>query len=340
MDALKRVVESTQYLWCLEEKALGLYTAAFEGCPPEERPAFEKLRMQAAAQRQLCENLLASLEHYQSKKATPFFKSGAGVVLAYVGTGILLGLGAPAGSLLIKGLGTEYQAIFSWVLEEWSRNHWFYLYMTIGTVTAFSLAAVFSAGVHLGLKAKTRDLAVKARVLEDLSEKDPLTGLYNFGYLRERIFVEFERAKRFQTPLSVLMMDVDHLKIVNDTHGHPAGDLLLEQVGSVLRAQIRMIDTAIRYGGDEFLVVLPVTNQAGATIAAERIRLKIRELEISYRDAAIKTTVSMGIGTFPSSGVQDVDQIISAADKALYEAKRRGRDTIVSGGSVDLKPEV
>ena len=339
MDPLKRMLESTQYLWCLEEKAFGLYTAALEGCPPEERSGLEKLRMQAAAQRQLCENLLETLEHYQSRKRqAPFFKSGAGVVLAYVGAGILLGLGAPAGSLLIKGLGTEYRAIFSWVLEEWSMNHWFYLYMTIGSVTAFSLAAVFSAGVHLGLKAKTRDLAVKARVLEDLSEKDPLTGLYNFGYLRERIFVEFERARRFQTPLSVLMIDVNHLKVVNDTHGHPAGDLLLEQVASVLRAQIRMIDTAIRYGGDEFLVVLPVTNQAGAMIAAERIRLKIKELQIDYRDAAIKTTASMGVGTFPAPGVQDVDQIINAADKALYAAKHRGRDTIVCSG--DLKPEI
>ncbi|MCI0596682.1 MAG: GGDEF domain-containing protein, partial [candidate division Zixibacteria bacterium] len=102
------------------------------------------------------------------------------------------------------------------------------------------------AWIHQRLKAKVQNLGVRARILEDLSAKDPLTGLFNFGYIRERLQIELERAKRFQTPLSCLMIDVDNLKQINDKHGHPAGDEKLRQIALLIQKEIRMIDTATR----------------------------------------------------------------------------------------------
>lgn len=255
-------------------------------------------------------------------------KPGGWFLWNYILAGILLGLGAPAGSLIFRSFYRHRSEWMLWLLEEWREYQWFYFYMTIGTVCAFIAFAWVLGFFYLRLRARTRDLAGKAKELEERSEKDPMTGLFNFGTIRERINIEMERARRFQTPLSCLMMDVDALKSVNDQYGHPAGDVLLSEIAGVLRKQIRMIDTATRYGGDEFLLILPVTNQGAALVVAERIRRKIEECVISYKDTQFKTTLSIGVAAYPAEGIKDAETLVAAADQALYEAKRKGRNRI------------
>lgn len=251
-----------------------------------------------------------------------------GFVWGYIAAAVFLGLGAPAGSLIFRTFYSYRSEWIPWLFDEWRQNQWFYIYMTVGTVCAFVAFASVLAVYYSKLRARTKSLAGKARELEERSEKDPMTGLYNFGIIRERINIEMERARRFQTPLSCLMMDVDALKSVNDHHGHPAGDALLNEIAGVLQKEVRMIDTATRYGGDEFLLILPVTGPGAALTVAERIRKKIEESEVSYKDARFKTTLSIGVASYPAEGIKDAETLVDGADQALYEAKSKGRNTV------------
>lgn len=221
------------------------------------------------------------------------------LIFFYLAIGFFLGLGAPAGSILLRSFGNHQQELLGWIRDEFSRNAWFYGYMTVGTVTAFMAAGFAAVYVDLRLRERARVLTEKARELEEKSVKDPMTGLYNFGFIRPRLAVELERAKRFQTPLSCLMIDVDHLKQINDQWGHPAGDELLKRIAQVLQSEIRVIDTATRYGGDEFFLILPVTNLQGALIVAERIRAKAHELNIPFKDTFLQTSLSIGAASYP-----------------------------------------
>jgi diguanylate cyclase (GGDEF)-like protein len=159
--------------------------------------------------------------------------------------------------------------------------------------------------------------------LERLSTTDTLTGLSNRRHLMNFMVQEIERAKRADRPFSVLMLDVDHFKKYNDTHGHQAGDEVLARVGTVLRNSIRPYDCAARYGGEEFLVVLSGTSLEPATESAERIRKQVR----AERFEAESVTISIGVAEYPSHG-DTAKAVIGLADAALYEAKRAGRDRV------------
>jgi diguanylate cyclase (GGDEF)-like protein len=158
---------------------------------------------------------------------------------------------------------------------------------------------------------------------------DPLTGQWNVRYLSMTLNQEVERASRFERPLAVLMLDLDHFKRVNDTYGHAKGDEVLRELARRVRSQIREVDTFARYGGEEFVLVLPETDLDGARRLAERIVTAVRRTPFGADgDQPIDVTVSMGAAVFPSHG-STATYLLRAADQALYDAKRGGRDRVV-----------
>ena len=169
------------------------------------------------------------------------------------------------------------------------------------------------------------------------SVRDALTGLYNRRYLEEVLEREVRRAGRAAQSLGLLMIDLDHFKTFNDTYGHDAGDAVLRETGSALARGIRAEDFVCRFGGEEFVVILPTANLEAACARAERLRLKMRELAILHQGKSMgMVTISIGVAVFPEHGVSP-KELMTAADAALYEAKHRGRDqvSVASLKSVD-----
>jgi diguanylate cyclase (GGDEF)-like protein len=171
------------------------------------------------------------------------------------------------------------------------------------------------------------DLHEKAQRFQLLAITDPLTGLLNRRYLEERFAQEIERSKRYQFPLSFVMMDIDSFKSFNDTFGHQAGDEVLRETAHCIRRSLRNFDVAARYGGEEFIVVLPETDVTSAMILAERLR-KAVEQHFTGERSRHPVTVSIGVSSL-SKTLQNRHQVIRAADQALYAAKKRGKNCVV-----------
>ena len=171
------------------------------------------------------------------------------------------------------------------------------------------------------------DLHEKAQRFQLLAITDPLTGLLNRRYLEERFTQEIERSKRYQFPLSFVMMDIDSFKSFNDTFGHQAGDEVLRETAHCIRRSLRNFDVAARYGGEEFIVVLPETDVTSAMILAERLRKAVEQHFMGERSRH-PVTVSIGVSSL-SKTLQNRHQVIRAADQALYAAKKRGKNCVV-----------
>ncbi len=171
------------------------------------------------------------------------------------------------------------------------------------------------------------DLHEKAQRFQLLAITDPLTGLLNRRYLEERFSQEIERSKRYQFPLSFVMIDIDSFKSFNDTFGHQAGDEVLRETAHCIRRSLRNFDVAARYGGEEFIVVLPETDVTSAMILAERLR-KAVEMHFTGERSRHPVTVSIGVSSL-SKTLQNRHQVIRAADQALYAAKKRGKNCVV-----------
>jgi diguanylate cyclase (GGDEF)-like protein len=160
-----------------------------------------------------------------------------------------------------------------------------------------------------------------------LSITDGLTGLWNYRYFTMTIGKEIERSARFGRPLALLMLDIDLFKTVNDTYGHQRGDAVLVELAGRIRAQVRDVDTVARYGGEEIVVVLPETDEAGAAQAAERICDAVRRRPFGEPGhGEVEVTVSIGAAVFPAHGASSTT-LLRRADEALYRAKNEGRDT-------------
>ncbi len=179
----------------------------------------------------------------------------------------------------------------------------------------------------------TLDKLSKAHeALKTISITDALTQLYNRHYFDEHWRIEHKRAYRDQTPLSIIMLDIDHFKKVNDTFGHPAGDMCLKAVAQTIKDNAaREPDIACRYGGEEFVLILPGTNELGATAVAENIRKKIETLKLIWQGKSIHLSASLGISSLTPKNSQSKNRhiIINQADQALYQAKDRGRNQVV-----------
>ncbi|MHB1647104.1 MAG: diguanylate cyclase, partial [bacterium] len=163
--------------------------------------------------------------------------------------------------------------------------------------------------------------------INELSITDELTGLYNRRKMGEVMETEFNKAKRYGSSMSVMILDIDYFKSVNDLYGHKAGDAVLSRIGGILRRSIRNIDTAARYGGEEFVIILPQTDFNSTLSVAKKLKNLVRNSKFTQVEREI--TVSIGIASMPDDGISAVDDILKIADDFLYEAKNSGRDRII-----------
>ncbi len=167
--------------------------------------------------------------------------------------------------------------------------------------------------------------------IEKLAMTDDLTQVFTRRYLLERFEEELMRSQSRKIPLTFLMIDVDHFKEVNDQFGHLTGDLILKEVSRIIRDNLREIDIAGRFGGEEFSVVLPETDREGAILAAERIRSVVEKSPLKAYDNTLRATVSIGISSFPKDG-KTPQELIDKSDWALYRAKKLGRNQVCAFG--------
>lgn len=237
----------------------------------------------------------------------------------YALAGGVLGLGAPSGLLLIRLMrrGLSLGA----AIQEIRTDREIYIYTATSTTMAFALFG----GV----------LGHYADRLAQLATTDSLTRLFNARAFNERLHEELRRAARYQEPLSVLTIDLDGLKRVNDQYGHEAGNAALRSVAAAIRSGLREIDVGARLGGDEFAVLAPRTNEESALVLAERLRAL---MATGVNGATSRrTTISIGVASrVPPSGAPATPAaLMAAADKALYRAKREGGDRVVGDAQAD-----
>ena len=171
------------------------------------------------------------------------------------------------------------------------------------------------------------EVAVFEQKLVEMNTKDGLTGLYNRRFMDEKLKEEFFRCKRYPSEFSMIMLDIDFFKKVNDTYGHQCGDYILKSVSARVASLIRNIDFLFRYGGEEFCCMLPATGNEGALIVAERFRKAIMDLENNYDGSVIKVTISLGVSAV-TENITKPEMLLQKADDALYKAKREGRNRV------------
>jgi diguanylate cyclase (GGDEF)-like protein len=245
---------------------------------------------------------------------------------AYALTAGVLSSGAPAGLLGVRLAKAPGEGVsLSQVRSELTADRSSYLYIGGATALIFALF-----GYYLGRQADR---------LEQLSETDPLTDLLNARGFSASLQVEIKRARRYRQPLSLLFLDLDGLKNINDRHGHRAGSDALRQVAAVIRSEMRETDTGARWGGDEFTILAPNTSRIAALSFAERVRVRISEQRADW-----PLTVSIGVATLNGSEnviPEDGATLVRSADTAMYQAKRAGKNTVVAAAAfpVSEKPE-
>jgi len=164
--------------------------------------------------------------------------------------------------------------------------------------------------------------------MKDMAIYDTLTHLYNRRYLDQVLQVEFENSTLKRQPLSIIMVDIDHFKAINDQYGHDEGDRALVHVASLLKGSLRKHDIVARFGGEEFVVVIPKMTMRGAVVIAERIRRSVEGAPLSTGERKIHLTVSLGVASIPAIWPESKEELIKCADTALYEAKGKGRNRV------------
>jgi diguanylate cyclase (GGDEF)-like protein len=197
--------------------------------------------------------------------------------------------------------------------------------VTVATVGINLTALVLLAYVAMVIareQRRARDAAIR------LSTVDPLTGLFNRTFFFAALDREIARSARSNRGFCLLMMDLDELKAINDRQGHYVGDRVLHGVGEAIRTRVRRIDTAARYGGDEFVVLLPETDPTGAYVLAEKVRIGVTELQVSAPGAELRPSISVGVVSYPDDG-RTSDELMISADQAMYASKRGGKNRVM-----------
>lgn len=227
----------------------------------------------------------------------------------------------------------EYFAIVNFAAHHWDLNSVAYAPYPYGM---FSWSAQISRLIMM-LTASALSIALVSRSqrLLHLATSDSLTGLFNRGYVDDRLAMEVSRAQRYGKALTLAVIDADHFKALNDTHGHAAGDIVLKKVAGLLRGSFRQSDTTGRYGGEEFVVILPETDLEAALRKVETLREQIAATPIRMPDnkQVVRVTISAGLASFPDDG-EDAAELFATADERMFEAKHAGRNRVVSGARV------
>ena len=233
----------------------------------------------------------------------------------------------------------EYLAIVYFAATHWDLNSPIYSPYPYGF---FSWSAQISRLIiMLTASALSLALVFRSQKLLQLATSDPLTGLFNRGYVDDRFAIELSRAQRYGKPVTIAVIDADRFKSLNDTHGHAAGDLALRRIGAILRSSFRESDTAGRYGGEEFVVILPETDAETAQRKLESLRQLVASTPIvlAARGEQVQLTISVGVATFPHDG-EDASELFGLADKRMFQAKRDGRNRVVAGPEMMLSQEL
>jgi two-component system cell cycle response regulator len=229
----------------------------------------------------------------------------------------------------------EYLAIVYLAATHWDLNSSIYSPYPYGL---FSWSAQISRLIMMLIaSALSLSLVSRSQKLLQLATTDPLTGLFNRGYVDDRFAIELSRARRYGKLLTIAVIDADRFKSLNDTHGHLAGDLVLRKIGTILRDSFRESDTAGRYGGEEFVVILPETDIEAAHHKLELLRESVASTPIALatRGKKVQVTISAGLASFPQDG-EDAAELFALADERMFQAKREGRNRVVAGSEVVL----
>ena len=224
----------------------------------------------------------------------------------------------------------EYLAIVAFAATHWNLNSPIYAPYAYGM---FSWSNQVSRLIIM-VTASVLSLALVSRSqkLLQMATRDPLTGLFNRGYVDDRFAVELSRARRYGNVLTIAVIDADRFKLLNDTHGHLSGDLVLRRISTVLQNSFRQSDTVGRYGGEEFVVILPETDPEAAHQKLESVRELIAStpMALGPRKEGVHVTISAGFACFPEDG-DDAAALFALADERMFEAKREGRNRIIGG---------
>ncbi|HIJ91690.1 MAG: GGDEF domain-containing protein [Desulfobulbaceae bacterium] len=205
-------------------------------------------------------------------------------------------------------------------------------HLLVGSITAGITALLLSLLIsHANrMTSVAHELSRLNKSLREQTSRDSLTGLYNHRYFQEMLRHEFLLAQRHRSELSCMMLDLDLFKEVNDTCGHPFGDLVLKGTAEQILHEARATDTVARYGGEEFAILLPNTDLEGATRIAQRIRARAQEYIHQDKDAAMRVTISIGLASNRAHAPQRPEELLAFADLALYHAKKTGRNKVTS----------
>jgi two-component system cell cycle response regulator len=229
----------------------------------------------------------------------------------------------------------EYLAIVYFAATHWDLNSAAFSPYPYGM---FGWSAQISRLIMM-LTASALSLALVSRSqkLLHMATSDPLTGLFNRGYVDDRFAIELSRARRYGKLLTIAVIDADRFKSLNDTHGHSAGDLVLRKLGAMLRDSFRQSDTVGRYGGEEFVVILPEMDIEAAQRKLESLRELVAStpMELPARGEKVQVTISAGLATFPQDG-EDAVELYASADLKMFQAKKEGRNRVVASREVIL----
>jgi diguanylate cyclase (GGDEF)-like protein len=225
---------------------------------------------------------------------------------------------------------TEYFAIVAFAAHHWDLNNPKYAPFSYGMFSWSN--QVSRLIIMMTASVLSFSLVARSQRLLQLATKDPLTGLFTRGYVDDRFAVELSRARRYGTALTIAVIDADRFKSLNDTHGHLAGDLALRKIGALLHDTFRQSDTAGRYGGEEFVVILPETDIASAQQKLESLRESVAgsPIALGTHKHEVQVTVSAGLASFPQDG-DHAAELFALADERMFQAKREGRNRIIAG---------
>lgn len=196
-------------------------------------------------------------------------------------------------------------------------------------------------GAMLGWLIILHDITEQQRLmteLEELARRDSLTGLYNRRYWVELAHAEIERSHRYGTPLAIILLDLDGFKAINDSHGHLVGDDVLKQAATAIQTSVRRVDVPARWGGDEFIILLPETSLADAELAAERLSSQLQNTDVVAQEIHFTITASLGIAGWEGKPLQ-LDELLECADSALYESKGKGRNRVTAVNCQGKQPD-